>query len=289
MKQLKILLILSISFILVFFVVDQANSQEAVIGQREILPYPSTFTLEAAIYYMNDDALLVPEQKEIVVQNNQLIEAIVEALKETPKTHHSHQTLSENVRVLSAKIVRRKLYLNLNKAFVESIYWETDYRLLTLYSLINSITQFDTIDRVQLYIEGEDINKYTDDDSLIADFTFNDSVTYQKPDSPEKVVLNYLNLVSLNRFDLAYNMLGNRDSVSKDQFIAEMKDYYQAKKSYEISQPFSRRQGDMINVYVQYQYYDTIRNITYDGGTEVWQLYKDSEDQYIIVWPRKTK
>ncbi len=289
MKRLKFFIIASISFLLLTFAFEQVNSQEAVVGKKEILPYPSTFTLEASIYYMNDDALLEPEQKKIVVQNNQLVEAIVEALKEAPISKDCHSTISDDVRVLSAKIVRQKLYLNLNRAFVKSPYWRAEYRLLTLYSLINSITQFDTIDRVQLRIEGVDLNKYTVDDNYYADFTFNNSVTYQKPDSPEKVVLNFLNLISLNRYDLAYRMIGNSDQISKTEFISEMKIYEQAKKSYEISQPFSRRDGDLINVYVQYQFYDTIRNITYDGGTEIWQLRKDGEENYSIIWPRIIK
>ncbi len=291
MKHIKIIIIVSVSLLLIVFAIafDPVIRQEAVEGSKEILPYPSTFTLEASIYYMNEDALLEPEQKEIVVQNNKLIEAIVAALKERPTSPDCYQTISDDVRVLSAKIVRQKLYLNLNKAFVKSPYWAEEYRLLTLYSLINSITQFDTIDRVQLRIEGVDINKYTGDGGLYGDFTYNGSVTYQKPDSPEKVVLNFLNLISVNRFDMAYKMIENSDAISKSKFVSEMTIYEQAKKSYEISQPFSRRDGELINVYVQYQFYDTIRNITYDGGTEIWRLRENSEGNYSILWPREVE
>ncbi len=289
MRRIKIMAIVSVCLILMVFAFDQVNFKETVYGRKEILPYPSTFTLEATIYYINDDALLESEQKKIVVKNNQLIEAIIAALKEPPTLKNCRQTISDDVRVLSAKIIRQKLYLNLNKAFVKSPYWEDEYRLLTIYSLINSITQFDIIDHVQLRIEGVDINKYTDDNSLNADFTFNDSVTYQKPDSPEEVVLSFLNFNSLNRYDLAYKMLSNPDDISKADFIAEMKIHKQAKKSYDITQPFSRRDGDLINVYVQYQYYDTIRNITYDGGTEIWQLREDGEENYSVIWPRIIK
>ncbi len=286
MRVIKILMFSLIIILLIAFSFDQVQRQKPLVGDKEILPYPLTFTLEASIYYANDEAMLEPEHKTLIIKNNQLVEAIIEALKKQPNLKNCHSTIDSDVKVLSSKIVNGKLYLNLNKAFVNSSYWKGNERQLVLYSLINSITQFDTIDRVQLRIEGEDINKYINDQGLHSEFTYNDAFSYRKPDSPEQVVLNFLNLISLERYDLAYNMLENSEDVDKDQFIATMTDYYRVKRSYEISQPFSKRNGSIISVHVQYQFYDSIHNITYDGGTEIWQLREAGKEGYRIIWPR---
>ncbi len=286
MKQIKIIIIGLIITLLITFAFDQINDQEIVIGEKEIQPYPSTFTLEASIYYIGDEGLLEPENKTLIVQNNRLVEAIVEALKQQPSLPNCQSAMAEDVRVLSAKMVNNKLYLNLNRAFVRSENWTGDQRVLTLYALVNSITQFDTIDRVQLRVEGENIEKYARDDNFYTDLTYNDAVTNRQSDSPEQVVLKFLNLISLRRFDLAYEMLEDYQLVDREAFISEMATYYQAKKSYEISRPFSRRNGSVINVTVPYQFYDKIRNITYDGGSEIWQLREAGKENYRIIWPR---
>ncbi len=287
MKVIKMLLIWLTIFLLVAFSFDQVRHQKPLVGKKEILPNPSSFTLEASIYYVNDEAMLEPQHKTLVIRDNQLVEAIIESLKEIPDLTNCHRTIDPAVRVLSSKIVNDKLYLNLNKAFVESPYWKQQERHLIIYSLINSITQFDTIDRVQLRIEGENINKYIGDQDIEREFTYNAAFTYRKPDSPEQVVLKFLNLISLERYDLAYAMLENSENVDREAFIEAMKDYYKYKRSYEVSQPFSRRNGSIISVHVQYQFYDPIRNITYDGGTEIWQLREAGKENYRVIWPRK--
>ncbi len=287
MRAIKMLILSLIIILLIAFSYNRASHQKPLFGQREILPYPSTFTLEASIYYVNNEAMLEPEHRTLIVKDNLLVEAIIAALQEAPSIEGCHRVISGDITVISSEIINNKLYLNLSKAFVDSPYWIGQRRHLVLYSLINSITQFDAISRVELTIEGKPINDYLDAKAIDGELTYNEAFTYQKPDSPEQVVLKFLNLISLSRFDSAYDMLENRAAIDKDQFIEAMNAYCQIKRNYEISRPFSKRNGSIIDVHVPYQYYDLTGNITYDGGTEIWQLREAGRENYHIIWPRK--
>ncbi len=285
MTRKKILLIVFTIVSLAYFSTNQVNRLEYLPGKKKILPYPSSFTIEADIYYVNGEGKLETEPRTISVEGNHLVEAVFGALKKQPAMPGCYSVITEDVDIISSRIVKKKLYLNLTKSFVESAYWKGDKQMLCIYSLVNSITQFDKIEKVQLQIEEKDIFHYMTERHDYADFTFNDEMNYKKPESPEKIVLGFLNMISLERYDAAYQMIEKSGSLSKDGIIEEMKTYRQAKKNYEILRPFSRKRGDLIDVYIRYHYYDSVRDTTYDGGTRIWQLREKEDGEYRIVWP----
>ncbi len=285
MTRKKIVLLVFSIVILTYFALNQVNRLEYLQGTKKILPYPSVFTIDADIYYANDQDLLEAEKRTIVVEGNNLVEAIVKALKSDPAKLGCYSLINDDVEVLSAKVVKQKLYLDLSKSYVDSNYWKYGNQTLAVYALVNSVTQFDKIQKVQIEIEGKSIYHYMTKRNDYSDFTFNDEINYKKPDSPEKVVLSFLNMISLGRYDAAYHMLENDDTASREAIIEQMKTYRYAKKSCEILKPFSRKNGEITDVYIRYQYFDKNRDVSYDGGTRIWQLREKPDGTFSIIWP----
>ncbi len=285
MTPKKIVLLVFTIVGLTYFALNQANRLEYLPGKKRILPYPSTFTIEADIYYANDQDLLEAERRTLLVEGNHLVEAIFKALKSDSSKPGCRSMIEDDVNVLSAKVVKQKLYLNLTKSFVDSDLWKRGNQMLCVYALVNSVTQFDKIEKVQIEVEGKSIYYYMTTRNDYSDFTFDDKIIYKQPDSPEKVVLSFLNMISLGRYEAAYLMVERDDAMTKEAVIAAMKSYHYAKNSYQIARPFSRKKGDITDVYIRYQYFDSIRNITYDGGTKVWQLKEKNDGTYSVIWP----
>lgn len=286
-KYLRIFIATGFILIIVFYALSKINSTHYVLAEEGIDPLPSTFTIEKAIYFMNDEVMLEPEQKTLLIYGNDFVSAVIEELKKEPSDPTHVKVIDKGLKVISSEIVSQKLYLNLSKELIDSSIWQERYKEAIIYSIVNSLAQFDTIDRVQIKVEGTDISAYFNDE-LPFDLIYNSAIVFTKPATPEEVIITFLNFVDIERYDLAFDMTiqSNSNDVMRAQFINEMKKYRKAKASYEISQPFSKREKDKLSVIVNYQYRDDMRNITYDGGTEEWFLIELSEENHKVVWPR---
>lgn len=283
-KYLNVLIVGLLLSGLIIYTVNQISQLEIVEANSGISPNPSTFTIDVPIYYMNGDALLEPEVKTLAVSGNKIVEAVFDALMLKPDNERIFSVLDDSVKILSYEIVNQKLYLNLSEELLYLPFWQRGYQQTVLYSIVNSLCQIDTINRVQIKVAGVDVNAYVDEEQQLSDLSFNESMIYHLPETPEEVVVNFLNLVKLQRYELAYQMLDNQQSIGYERFSEQMARHTKIREAYAIAQPFSIVNEDQITVVINYQYDDHVRNITYDGGTESWHLTYDETDGYKIIW-----
>ncbi len=109
------------------------------------------------LYYANSNAdKVVAEKREVEIEKDTQIERLVfEELKKDPKSEGLHAVIPEGTKLLSASTKDGTCTLDLSKEFVDNHPGGSAGELMTLYSIINTITELPDIDKVQFLIEGQ--------------------------------------------------------------------------------------------------------------------------------------
>ena len=152
------------------------SREDLVIDASEITTEPLDEVM-VTLYFSNEDSTgLEAERRRIAVNPNQelggyvLSELIKGPVRETLKA-----TIPPETKVLDLKIVDRVCYVDLNSDFVLRHSGGTSEELLTIYSIVNSLTSLDGIDKVQFLIEGEKQTSFKDASiDFSVQFTAND-------------------------------------------------------------------------------------------------------------------
>jgi len=114
------------------------------------------------LYYANSNAdKVVAETREVEISKDTQIESLVfEELKKNPKGKDLHVVIPEGTKLLSASTEDGICTLDLSREFVDNSPGGSAGELMTLYSVINSLTEFYDIDKVQFLIEGQKREAY---------------------------------------------------------------------------------------------------------------------------------
>ncbi len=290
-RKLRNFLLAALTISVVSFVFLQFQVRDVEYGGKQgIAPKASNFKLEAAIYYLGENSLLVSEIKNIDVEHNELVSAVFKALKTAPKNPAYHSLIAENCQIISEDIFNEKLYLNLSEDILDSKFWQEGKNQEMIYALVNSITQFDSIDSVQLRIAGRDVGYYLDDGINYADLHFNPQMNEEFTQTPENYLLEFLDLVKLKYYSQAYDMTLMSDDGMLNIFVKTMKDYNEEIGDVDVYQISSESDGDQTTLVVLYRTYDKKRNHYYDVATKIWHIVKVTNGEYRILWyPQNTK
>lgn len=285
-SRVRFMAIIGMMMMLVLFAIGRVNTVAYINGEAGISPSPSSFRIETDLYYMNDDFVLEAENRTVIILENDIVTAVLNTLKKTPEKKNLRPVLDPAVRIISSEVINKKLYLNLSPEVMNGNLWKMGYHDLVIYSIVNSLTRFDTIERVQLKIDSKDIKSYLDTAPLMSEFSYNDELVYKPPQSPRDVVQVFLNYTMIERYDLAYQMTTAYASLDMNDsgFTQYMRSYRNNKLIYQISEIIVNETDEDTVVLVYYQYIDRVRNIAFKGGFETWYLVKDEEGYYKVRW-----
>jgi len=109
------------------------------------------------LYFSDENAEhLVPERRNIEIASGDTIEKTVvnELIKGPTEGGHS-KTIPQETKLLSIETKNNVCFVNLSKEFVDKHSGGSTGERLTIYSIVNSLTELGTIDKVQFLIEGE--------------------------------------------------------------------------------------------------------------------------------------
>jgi len=117
--------------------------------------YAATSNVKVKLYKVMDhptDYWLVEEEKELQVTNGAVARAVInEIIKEE---NHNKYLIPEGTKLLSLNLKNGLLTIDFSKEF-QTTNLGHGYENLMVYTLINSLTEFSTIDRIQFWIEGK--------------------------------------------------------------------------------------------------------------------------------------
>ena len=108
--------------------------------------------------YTDNEAFLVKEPRKITV-NEEFPKNIVEELIKGPKSSDLYPTLPSNVKVNSVVISGETAIVDLSKEIItnfEEIPHSSTTETLAIYSIVNTLTEFEEIKKVKITIEGKE-------------------------------------------------------------------------------------------------------------------------------------
>lgn len=115
------------------------------------------------LYFSNEDATdLVVEDRVVAVNANQAREkTILEQLIAGPREESYFATIPPETKIRDVTITNDGIcYVNLSQEFVSGHSGGSTGELLTTYSIVNSLCELSTIDKVQFLVEGEKLETY---------------------------------------------------------------------------------------------------------------------------------
>ncbi len=128
--------------------------------------------LTLQLYFANEagDALVKTDRTIMYNTNVAMERVILEQLIEGPNTKKVYATLNPNTKILSVVIKDKVCYVNFNSAFLTQVYSVSPE--VVIYSVVNSLCEMNSIDKVQISVDG--------DNSILFRETMQLGVTYEQ-------------------------------------------------------------------------------------------------------------
>lgn len=136
-------------------------SRENVVNNPAINPEKIN-RQEVTLYFLNGEGVkLVPEQRNIEVKQSQTLEyQIVQQLVGGPEDEDLRAAIPKNTEVKDIKTEEGICYVNLSASFVDNLSGNANDEKLVIYSIVNSLTELNTVNKVQFLIDGEKVSEF---------------------------------------------------------------------------------------------------------------------------------
>ncbi len=112
---------------------------------------------EVVIYFSDSQAMNLISEKRIIANDNNLYIKTIKELIKGPKKDELNKTLPEETEILEINIENGVCYANFNQTLQTGHWGGSTGERMTVYSIVNSLTQFEDIEKVQILIAGEEI------------------------------------------------------------------------------------------------------------------------------------
>lgn len=140
---------------------DTLDGKEVAILSREDIIYDSQLVVAdyryVKLYFANKNSdLLIPEGRTVTVNSKESLEyALVNELIKGPNLGYVYPTVPEGTKALSVETKEGTCFVNLSQEFKTKHNGGSAGEIMTIYSIVNTLTELDTVDRVQFLIEGQ--------------------------------------------------------------------------------------------------------------------------------------
>lgn len=146
MNKKNILLILVIFLIGISFVFLQQRNNQNNIHEKDV-----------SLYFATKDAMYLQAEKRNISGDN-IYQATLEELIKGPESTDYNKTIPQGVEILDIDIKNSIATLNFNRALRENHWGGSTGETMTVYSIVNTMTQFSEIKKVKIIIESEEID-----------------------------------------------------------------------------------------------------------------------------------
>lgn len=149
------------------FVLREVDGEKKVFLSAESMMENTVKENMLLYYYSPEKDILVANRKEIERPSYQSREeALLTALQMEPEDAQLQSLLSSRVKVLDIRIRNQVCYIDFSEEFADDFREMGAKKIFLLYSIVNTMTNDQRIEYVQILIEGENPDKYPDMDLL---------------------------------------------------------------------------------------------------------------------------
>ena len=167
-RKISFIILLIILIVVIFILVIMKNTSKKDTEPTEITPL-SEITDEqerqtiVSLYFVNSETnKLVPEARKVDVKEllTTPYTKIVEFLIEGPKNETLKKAIPEGTKVNNSSLKKDVLELDLSKEFIENQKGDFEKTSLSIYSIVNTLTELNEINAVKILIDGKDNEKF---------------------------------------------------------------------------------------------------------------------------------
>lgn len=173
MKKRKILLTIILLLLIIGIAVliyMKVQGKELLAVETEITPLEEITEEQErqtmiSLYFVNTETnTLVPEARKIdakkLVENP--YKTLVEYLIEKPKNEKLVSCIPEGTKVNNAVLKNNVIEIDLSKEFIENQNGGIEKAKLSIYSIVNTLTELNEVNSIKLLIEGKEVEKFKD-------------------------------------------------------------------------------------------------------------------------------
>jgi len=125
--------------------------------KKEVQPVPTEEMVEVNLYFSDSQAMyLVPEKRKIS-QTPSLARQAVNELIKGPESSDFYPTIPEGTQVNEVYIVDDIAYIDLSEEIFKNHSGGSSGELMTVYSIVNTLTEIPPIEGVQILVEGNEM------------------------------------------------------------------------------------------------------------------------------------
>jgi len=123
---------------------------------KEVQPVPTEEMVEVNLYFSDSQAMyLVPEKRKISQTPSLARQAVVELIK-GPENSDLYPTIPEGTQINEVYIADDIVYIDLSEEIFKNHPGGSSGELMTVYSIVNTLTEIPPIKGVQILVEGNE-------------------------------------------------------------------------------------------------------------------------------------
>ena len=124
--------------------------------RKEVQPVPTEEMFEVNLYFSDSQAMyLVPEKRKISQIPSLARQAVIELIK-GPENSDLYPTIPEGTQVNEVYIADDIVYIDLSEEIFKNHPGGSSGELMTVYSIVNTLTEIHSIKGVQILVEGNE-------------------------------------------------------------------------------------------------------------------------------------
>lgn len=145
---------------------NSSNNPVGALGREDIVLSPQQSDAVGQSQYVklyfsdNQAEKLVAETRSVTVSENNLKKTIVQELIKGPTGSNAIKTVPAEAKVLSVETQEGICFVNLSSEFVSKAPGGSAAEQLTVFSIVNSLTELDDVEQVQFLVEGKKLDVY---------------------------------------------------------------------------------------------------------------------------------
>lgn len=130
---------------------------------------------EIAVYFSTQEAMYLTAEKRIVKTDN-LYQNSVLALISGPEDQTNNKTIPEGVELLGLTVEEGLARVDFNQTLVDNHWGGSTGERMTVYSIVNTLAQFEKIDRILILIDGKEVETLVGHMDLSTPLTMNENI-----------------------------------------------------------------------------------------------------------------
>lgn len=267
--------------IVIFFGVAFRQDISISDNVRPIPPVPEEINSTFKLYFAKDGKL-VEENRLVATKDMTFEKVIVEELMKGPRNKTFIATIPQNSKLLSIETIDKICYVNFSKEYMEGAKWEELGEEIVIWSLVNSLSQLDYIQKVQIFVEGETIEFLHRNFSINQPFTRNEDIVLKRDVTHYSILKDFLDSLNSERYDKAYMMLdkGSTMRVTFQEFIEMMPIYVKELRGYEIGLFNTQKYSDKVIISLKYIKGSTEEQVQF---YQEWKLIEEEGEIKIVL------